>query len=1008
VQPSTRATPLALFFGLFIVSGFAGLIYQSIWSHYLKLFLGHAAYAQTLVLIIFMGGLAIGAWLIGRFTHRIQRPIFVYAVVEVAIGVMALVFHKVFVATIDVSYSTVLPQIAGSGLDIAYKWLLAALLILPQSILLGTTFPLMSGGLIRCFPALPGASVAGLYFTNSFGAAIGVLIAGFYLINHVGLPGTLLTAGLLNILLAGALWILSKRLESAPSSTADAVTPTVVAPPTSTTVSIRTMLVIALVTGAITFVYEIAWVRMLSLVLGSSTHSFELMLSSMILGIALGSLWVKRRIDGYNNLLIALGVILCLKGIFAMATLPLYLSSFDVIQLLFHTLNKSEFSYDVFNATGQAIAMLVMVPAAFFAGMSLPLITMYLYRAGHGESAIGRVYAWNTLGAIIGVVIAVHIGLVYLGVKSLVVAAALVDIAIAIALIATSKHLNARRVAAGFAGLSGVVLVLTITATTFDPLRLASGIYRDGNFYAPTDTRVIFERDGKTARITVLEHNNGTRTIGTNGKTDASIQMGDTSPAESDEYTMTLAAAVPLAYKPDAKRVANIGFGSGLTTHVLLGRSSLERVDSIEIEPMMVEGAKLFGERVKRAYQDPRSQIHIDDAKSFFATQSRGYDIIISEPSNPWISGVATLFSDEFYQRIRTHLNDDGVLVQWIQLYEIDLALVASIMKAVDRNFGDYAIYDLQGSEMLLVATKNKSLPALKPDLFKDDGIRQDLARLGIADLSQLASWRLGQRATLAPLFRAQTTPMNSDYFPFVDQNAARARFLQRKTLLGELLLSPVPVIELLEQRPANALPIELRQPRPGADALRQREQRVAYRIQDYVINGTQQPNAANLASWQLKVAYFNRGLTDCKWLANDPIWSEALFDIGTQIARSVAPADAADVWRKIETSSCASQLSEQSRALITLFKAVNARTSKDVLSATEPLWLKSSSLPRSWREYVLEVRMAAAIADKRADVAIEAWNTSRRSVTAQAQAMPLTQQLLLAHLAAPSRQPGN
>ncbi len=238
MQPLTRGTPLGLFFGLFIVSGFAGLIYQSIWSNYLKLFLGHAAYAQTLVLIIFMGGMAIGAWLVGKVSQRIQRPLFIYAMVELAIGVLALVFHKVFVATIDVSYEVVLPQLAGTGLDLAYKWLLAALLILPQSVLLGTTFPLMCGGLIRCFPALPGASVAGLYFTNSFGAALGVLIAGFYLVNHVGLPGTLLTAGILNIILAGALWVLSKRLESGSPHATASVTEAITSPPAPPVVSL--------------------------------------------------------------------------------------------------------------------------------------------------------------------------------------------------------------------------------------------------------------------------------------------------------------------------------------------------------------------------------------------------------------------------------------------------------------------------------------------------------------------------------------------------------------------------------------------------------------------------------------------------------------------------------------------------------------------------------------------------------------------------------------------------
>ena len=383
-NPVPRA-PLSLFFVLFVVSGFAGLIYQSIWSHYLKLFLGHAAHAQTLVLVMFMGGMAIGAWLISRFTHRLKKLLLAYALVELLVGILALTFHPLFVAVIDVSYGSVLPQLAGTGAEPLYKWLIAALLILPQSILLGTTFPLMSGGVVRTFRALPGASVSGLYFTNSLGAAIGVLVAGFYLINRVGLPGTLMTAGLLNIGLAIALWALSKQIETAdanaeidamlraPGISADAAT---IPSAENASPSLRLMLLVALATGAITFIYEIAWIRMLSLVLGSSTHSFELMLSAMIFGIAFGSLWIKRRIDAYHNLLIVLGVVLCLKGLFAVATLPLYMGSFDVMHALFHALNKTPFAYGMYNVAGQVISMSVMVPSAFFAGMSLPMITI--------------------------------------------------------------------------------------------------------------------------------------------------------------------------------------------------------------------------------------------------------------------------------------------------------------------------------------------------------------------------------------------------------------------------------------------------------------------------------------------------------------------------------------------------------------------------------------------------------------------------------------------------------
>src|SRR5262249_7730833 len=175
---------------VFTLSGFAGLIYESIWSHYLKLFLGHAGYAQTLVLAIFMGGMAIGSWLAARYSRNWRNLLLGYAVTEASIGVLALVFHEIFVTVTEAAFDYILPGVGAPAMAAAAKWALGTALILPQSVLLGMTFPLMSGGLIRRYPATPGAVLATLYFTNSLGAGIGVLVAGFAMIEHLGLPGT--------------------------------------------------------------------------------------------------------------------------------------------------------------------------------------------------------------------------------------------------------------------------------------------------------------------------------------------------------------------------------------------------------------------------------------------------------------------------------------------------------------------------------------------------------------------------------------------------------------------------------------------------------------------------------------------------------------------------------------------------------------------------------------------------------------------------------------------------
>lgn len=320
----------------FVLSGGAGLIYESIWSRYLGLFVGHSAYAQVIVLAVFLGGMALGAAWVARFTERFRRPLVWYAGVEIAVAAIGLAFHATFGIVTDFAYDSIFPSLSGAALQSA-KWSIAALLILPQSILLGTTFPLMSAGAIRLRRLQTGtAEGAGrtlslLYFANSAGAAMGVLVAGFVLVRMAGLPGTLIAAALVNLLAAGIAFVVAGWIaEEAPDAT-----PVSEAPPAAPVVSAldpmtvrRALLAVAVGTALASFIYEIAWIRMLSLVLGSATHSFELMLSAFILGLALGAFWMRSRADAFPNPLRALAIVQWVMGVLALATVPFYLMSF--------------------------------------------------------------------------------------------------------------------------------------------------------------------------------------------------------------------------------------------------------------------------------------------------------------------------------------------------------------------------------------------------------------------------------------------------------------------------------------------------------------------------------------------------------------------------------------------------------------------------------------------------------------------------------------------------------
>ena len=257
-------------------------------------------------------------------------------------------------------------------------------------------------------------------------------------------------------------------------------------------------------------------------------------------------------------------------------------------------------------------------------------------------------------------------------------------------------------------------MIAVAALSGLDQRQMASGVYRVGVAALGDDIETLYYRDGKTASVSLHRAPNGMVGISTNGKTDASIQMVSGEAFSNDEVTMVLAAALPLAYHADPRQVANIGFGSGMTTHSLLADRRPATVDTVEIERSIIEAARLFGPFVERAYTDERSKIHIEDAKTFFSHTNNLYDVIIAEPSNPWVSGVASLFSAEFYKTIKNYVAEDGLFVQWLQLYEFNDKLMLSVLKALDASFSDYAVYFTDDENVLIVSSPHRPLP--EPD----------------------------------------------------------------------------------------------------------------------------------------------------------------------------------------------------------------------------------------------------------------------------------------------------
>lgn len=982
-------------YALFALSGFCGLIYESIWSHYLKLFVGHAAYAQTLVLAVFMAGMGLGAWIAAKLGARMHKLLWAYALVELIVGLFALGFHTVFVQAVDWANASLLPLTCGADGACASQWALAALLILPQSVLLGTTFPLMTGGVLRLAPSLPGRKLALLYFLNSAGAVAGVLVSGFVLIPQAGLPGTLLVAGIGNIVVAVCVYFIGKpAAESAGSTSAASPTPDTALPQPL----VRTLLAASLLTGLSSFIYEVAWIRMLSMVFGSATHSFEIMLASFIGGLALGGLWIRSRIDRWANSLRVLAKVQIVMGVLALLTLPLYSHTFDTMAWLLAGLSRSDAGYVLFSVALVAIALAVMLPTTLCAGMTLPLITYQLYRGGTGERAVGWVYAANTVGAIVGVLLAVHVLMPMLGLANAMVIGAAIDILLGCYLLRRrfgGGVLPGRATRALALGALAFVVVAPVVVR-FDPLRMSAGVFRSGRAGFDAATSVLYAKDGKTASIHVVRLNGGHALLSTNGKPDGAIQMTPGQHATGDEVTMTLLGALPLAYKPEATEAAVIGFGTGMSSTTLLGSPHLQRLDTIEIEPAIVEAAQHFRPITERAFTDPRHHIVIEDAKSHFTRGRRLYDIIVSEPSNPWVSGVSSLFTEEFYARIKTHLKNDGLLVQWVQVYEITPELLATIFGALAKTFPAYAIYCGSSGDLIIVAPANGQLPARSPALWSMPGVKAMLERVGMGSEDRLSHQFVTNHRGLAPLVASYGIPNNSDFFPTVDSHGPKARFQKASAeAWTQLHTAEVPLLRALDG--THRLEMEDELPPRHDITLRQLPVVQARQLSALVQYGQSPPAEHNQVSDLTLAVVMRNRLFTCQGqnLADVP-WDNVLrFAAATLPYLGVAQATA--FWKAVRTSPCAGTLSVHELAWVDLLVLVAAEQWK-AAGAAALASLGDAARPSDYQRVLLTKIAATAhlVAGRKAEAA-RVIETELPRLPAGAREQ-LTMRLLLAH----------
>jgi spermidine synthase len=754
----------------FFLSGSAGLIYQVAWTKALGLVFGHTVYAIATVLAAFMAGLAAGSAYLGRWGERRGRPVALYGWIELLIAVTG-VLSLVGIDVVRWLYLSTYHAASGSmPFLVALRFLASMIVLFVPTFLMGGTLPILTGGLSRTSAEL-GTRLSRLYWVNTTGAVVGALAAGFLLLPAIGLRATVLLAAALNVF-AGLMALSVSR-----SSATEPVAEPKEKGPTSVTTAIPRFLVFSFAfVGATAMAYEIAWSRLLATTLGSSTYAFTIMLATFLAGIAIGSrlfeTWVAR---GREVTLKTFSTTQTLTGVAAI----LFLVLFEQLPAILWALITA--THRTFNGLvlGQfTVCALAMLPAAIIFGFNFPLVTLLFAQSqklqGSSSDAVGRACAANTVGAIVGALAAGFWLVPQIGSFRLVAMTAAANLLLAVFLV--SRQVPRRMPSlAGNLALAIVVGVAGWLGAFYDPATANFSVITNRGLYPAAlhldevvrMTDLLFSEDGLNASIAVTQSENNLA-LRTNGKVDASTD---------DRVTQLMLGHLGMAFHPAPRKILVIGFGSGMTISAVARYPEVQQIDCVEIEPAVLHAAKYLSPLNRDVLRDPRLHIIVDDARNFLFTTREKYDLIISEPSNPWIAGVATLFTEEFYRQTREHLAPGGLLVQWVQMYSIFPEDWKMVMGTLAHEFPQVSVWTGTYGDALLLAqseTGPLSLDRLR-QLWLNASLREDYQGMGLVHPEGLIAMHLLDDAGLRRL--TADAPRNTDDITRLEYRAPRAIF---------------------------------------------------------------------------------------------------------------------------------------------------------------------------------------------------------------------------------------
>ncbi|MFC1500540.1 fused MFS/spermidine synthase [Candidatus Zixiibacteriota bacterium] len=539
------------------------------------------------------------------------------------------------------------------------------------------------------------------------------------------------------------------------------------------------------VSGFLVMVYEVAWIRMLSTILGSSTYSFTLMLAAFISGIALGSL-IARRLARFERPFLFFGISQLLIGLTLLFTLPLYAELPFTFMKLQSVIARSEAGYPFHEILKYLFCLAIMLPPTLASGAVLPFASDVASRLScQIGRPVGRVFAMNTVGTIFGALMGGLLLLPLLGIRLTLHVGIGINIAFGLWVLSRNPTVPRQTLRAAYAG--GILLLLGLfVLPAWNLSAYASGVFRDRTQSGEVQEQylnsirnmdVLFYEEDVNGTVAVLGQGDHV-TLVVNGKADASNHL-------HDQLTQTMIAAIPAMMVPDAERALIVGLGSGQTAGHLL-RYPVKEVEVVEISPGVVEASRFFHEINGEPLADERVELIMQDAKTYLLTRPENkYNLILSEPSNPWIAGIGGLFTLEYFQTLKERLEPGGVVAQWIHVYEMSDETLNSVLITFSEIFPYVSLWGMSTTDLLLVGSAQPidwDFDAASK-AFDIPGVRSDLQQLAVNDLFGLLAHQIMSPVRLAE-FVVLGGRLNLDEFPWLEYQAPKAFYLNEKAEL--------------------------------------------------------------------------------------------------------------------------------------------------------------------------------------------------------------------------------